>query len=152
MAYFNVNDKEHTDLLPAAVRVHPDLALVGADVATDVVEFFTKHMPATSGHYTGFYSGEAYNAGNSTYVFLRGYNPDSTVVTDSALVTALRRTIADVIAWRLGKRNEALHLASVTTQLGVGKQFKDDIIHPFPPGAWWYRLRRWDCRPVQYST
>lgn len=151
--YFDPSSTDSLNLLPKSTRVHDDLAVVAADAETDVIAQYTRRAPVSTEFVNVFYSGRGYYAGDGVWVALRNYLPDASQCTDASLVLALRRTIADVIAWRLGKRNEALHVESVS-QNGPGtfKKVRDEVVNAFPPGNWGYRLELWDIRTPVYST
>lgn len=152
-AYFDVNSTSSTDLLVKAVRTHDELATTAADAETDVVAHFSRRYPSSGTFSDAFYAGRGYYAGNGVWVSLLNYLPDAASCTDAGLVLALRRTIADVVTWRLGKRGEALHVESQSA-LGPGtyKRNRPDFVNPFPPGDWPYRLRNWDIRTPVYVT
>lgn len=154
-AYFVPTATECLSLLVSAVRSHQDLEVIAPDAEADVIAHYTRQgtVDLLAINTLDPYSiGRAYHLGDGVWVGLKNYTPDASSCTDAGLVLALRRTIADVINWRLAKRADAPHLQSVSTQAGTFKTPRRDAVDPFPPGDWPYRLKRWDLRPVSYAT
>jgi hypothetical protein len=151
-AYFVATNPDHTALLLAGIRAHPDLATIAAQVESDVVEYFTRRYPTANDYANEFYVGRGYALGNGVYVGLLGYDPDASKVTDTALVTNLRQTIADVLTWRLSKTDLNPALASASTAIGVSKQAREEARFAFPPGHWDWRLRRWNIVAPVYTV
>ncbi len=151
--FFDATSTADQALLTLTHRTHADLATVAEQAESDVIGQYVEFRPTTTDLYVNqFYQAQAYSLGDGYYVMLRGYNPDSSLVDDAALVKALKWTIADTINWRLAKYGESPLLESVSTQAGSAKTFKRDARSEFPPGDWDWRLKRWDARDVLYST
>lgn len=151
MAYFDAGNTAHLALIVTPLRSHPDLATVAASAEFDVIGQYTRKlpMPPVDPAYT---LSQGYDKGNGTWVALAGFNPTVASVTDADLVTALRYTIADVLAWRLSLTDFNPGVQSFSTAIGISKSLRTDANRKFPPGHWGYRLDAWDIRPAVVCT
>lgn len=149
--FFNATNTGDLSLIVTAFRSHPDLPVVATDAEIDVIGHYTRRFPGAQDFNNNYYSNGGFSLGNGVWVSLLGYNPDASQVTDTALVYALKMTIAKVIQWRLSKVGENEALQRVTTAIGVGKERVKEWHNQFPAGDWDYRLTRWDLRLPVYT-
>lgn len=160
--YFDPTDSTHLALLPVGMRQDSDLATIAAQVEADVIGFFTKQGPyinftnlerfLENGIVTTEVVGEDVTATGSPsnaivphlYVYLKGYKADANDANvDPNLKAALRRTIAEVIRWRMTQWKRELGVQ----QAGKGKDrtmFSPDAYDPFPQG--------WDRWLIQFRA
>jgi len=123
--YFDVTNPQHVALLPAEVREWSEVKDLAAAVEFDVIEKYTERERDTS--YTA--SGTAWNVpdplvigyrervevADGVHVYLRGYKVDASLASaDFAL--AMRRAIADVLAWRVRRSRTTLAVSSESGQ------------------------------------
>lgn len=169
-SYFDTtNDKT---LLPPAYRNHAELANVAVLAESDVIGYFTEDPPywlyTTQLGLQGFLdasSGTGEDVTNLSApasaivpqlrVYLRGYKVDASHANvDPNLKLALKRTIAEVIAWRLNQWTviEA-GMQSVSGQEGgvpKSKSFRPGAEEAFPPD-WTRRLYPYDSRKLPWG-
>lgn len=132
-------------------RAYADLANLAADVEKDVIEAFTVHSEDLS--YTAQAQawlstpvGEQVTAStNQLYVALRGYKADAAdAAVDADLKDALKRTVAEVIDWRIALRTREQAIAS-TGAAGVSRAYLAESRDLFPR-SWRRHLYRFDLR------
>jgi hypothetical protein len=144
-------DSTGTDklLLPPAARTNADLANVAARAEKDVINEYTGRAPyvmytARTGTSEG--SPELINASLGIYVYLRGYKVDAAdAAADAGLKDALKNEIADVIAWRIARRDVNTLTTSEADGSGKSQSIHPNAVGLFPPGfgRW---LRSYDLR------
>lgn len=147
--YFDSANAAHQALLPTPQQGASALSDVAELAEADVINHFTRRAPAVvygvavaSTHpaapfesvvVTG--TGEATLVGTDRYVYLRGYRQDaSDAEVDPDLKVALRRTIAEVIAWRLRQWGQNPLVQNEAAQPGASRTYRPELLHPFPPG------------------
>lgn len=136
------------NLLPPEQRGYADLANLAAEVEKDCIEQYT--VRADSGWYTApslvGQGGEPVGASTlQLYVMLKGYKVDSAHAdVDADLKDALKRTVADVITWRIERRLRGQALSGTSVQ-GVSRAYIEAASGLWPRG-WDRRLRRFDLR------
>ena len=152
MPYFDTTDDDHKAMLPPGIRDDGDLADVAADAEADVIDHFTEG-PEGNARPLRYVAGrdrteltDADGDGIGLYVYLMGYAADPASA-EQNLVAAMRRTIAEVIRWRMAQRKKAPLKASESGDAGTfsGFSFRGDSERPFPPNAF-RRLRKYDTR------
>ena len=150
--YFDSTAQADKNLLPPEFRAATDLANVAADAEKDVIEQY-----AARSHYSWYTARVNVNEGGAPelvntnlgiYVFLRGYKADAAHVdVDPDLKDALKRTVADVITWRLRQHNADPLVASQSSVDGKSTTWRDSAVYLFPRG-FDRRLRRFDLREL----
>lgn len=147
--YFDATAPADKALLPPEQQSYTDLAALAVDVEQDVINEYTARA-----HYW-FYTArlmaslegtpEPVNTALSLYVYLRGYKVNSAdVAVDVDLKNALKRTIAEMISWRISRRIRGETLASQSVQ-GVSRAYLAATAALWPKG-WDRRLRHFDLR------
>jgi hypothetical protein len=143
--YFDSTQATDKNLLPPEFRSAADLANVAADVEKDVIGHYTEHGRDTLFRASRDFSqpGEQVNENLSLWVRLRGYKADAAHAdVDPDLRDALKRTIADVITWRLRQHNADPLMASESSDQR-SKTWRDSAVYTFPR-SWDRRLRNFD--------
>src|SRR6266550_3020466 len=147
-------------MLPVAVRNHPDMVMLAGISEADIIDYYTETPSywwlATS--QLGFIQypwgwgglenpGVDISANQTTAVklrvYLKGFRPDVNNTTgtgstdplvDLSLASALRRTVAWVLAWRLHQwKNWEPGESSVSAEVGKSRTFKATAEDAFPP-------------------
>jgi len=183
-SYFEVTSEADKKLLPPGYRGHAELENVALIVEADVIGHYTTNPPYTLytaimgswlgesgsagfGIWSGYFGERGIGIDITTqglpsgadpaplHVYLRGYQVDANdAKTDPNLKTALKRTVADVIVWRLNHWTsiEPGVAVSTGTEGGVpkSKAFRPTAEDAFPPD-WDRNLERFDSRPVSWS-
>lgn len=153
--YFIVaNDKT---LLPPDIRTDPELANVAPLAEADVIGMFTEAPPylnytARAGQLAdGIVSQEVQGVdisasvtGPQLRVYLRGYAVDAAQA-DTNLAAAMKRTIAEVIRWRMNQWKREQGLSSSSDSVGKNRAYLENFQDAFPP-EWdrWLRPFRSD--------
>lgn len=146
--YYDASLQAHKDLLPPEQRAYADLANLATECEKDVIEQFTERArdsiytaPSLVGE-----GGEQVGATDmQRYVRLRGYKADSAHAdVDADLKDALKRTIADVLSWRIERRLRGQALSGTSVQ-GVSRAYIEAAAGLWPRG-WDRRLRTFDLR------
>jgi hypothetical protein len=156
--YFDVNEPTHLALLPAEIREWVEVRDMAAAVEFDVIEKYTDRERDTS--YTA--SGTAWNVpdplvigyrervevADGLYVYLKGYKADATEA-DAAFALAMRRAVADVLAWRVRRARATPAVQSESGQgSGAASKSYTNEWHSNWPRGWQRWLRRYDTREV----
>lgn len=141
MSYFDPSGD--TNLLPKAYRDHEDLPTLAPLVEDDVIRAYTGGVP-TIGSIP--YGGKRLD--DYRYVYLRGFEEDASLA-DAAFAKAMKRTIIEVLTWRLRIRDRDPSLKSESAQES-SRTFRDGSDTLFPR-AWRRWLEPYDVRPVYYS-
>lgn len=159
-SYFVATSTSDILLVMRSFRSHGDLETVAAEAESDVIGHYTRRWPHAY-PYTPFplgwdffgsgWAGRGFDLGDGAWVMLHNYVPDASSCTDASLVLALKRTIADVVTWRLAKYGTNYLLHKNQSAPGQRTDFRDDVREPFPPGEWEFRLKPWDLRDAIYS-
>lgn len=157
--YFDATKQEHLELLPKTLRSDEMLKEVAAQAEADVIGMFTEGAPYTN--YTDREAqlqdgivhtevvGEEITAVGlpsgavvpRLYVYLRGFKADASHANvDPNLKLALRRTIAEVIRWRLMQWKRELGIQASSDSIGKNRTYHEDVRSAFPPG--WDRWLR----------
>ena len=142
MPYFDTTEATHLVMLPEGIRADSDLANVAAEAEADVIAHFTEGREGNSDPVKYLMSRDRTEltdgSGNGIglYVYLMGYEADPADA-EQNLVAAMRRTIAQVIRWRIQQREKNALRASESGDAGTfsGFSFRGDAERPFPPGA-----------------
>lgn len=135
--YFNPNDSDDTDLLHPDVQGHSDLSRMAGIVEHEVIEQYAVYT-------TG---------GDLDEVLLLGYETDADDPdTGAKLKEALRRTIAEVISYRLRHQDKDPEVASYD-QGGRGTEYRNNGSKEYRwPPNWDRRLVPFDERAPAYHV
>lgn len=144
--YFTHTNEPDLALLPERYRGYSDLENIAAQVEADVISRFTDFNQATG------YTRRSYNpasteinADTGLAVFLSEYEADASAA-DVNFADAMRRTIADCIAWRIRWVNSNPLLAGESTsESGKSRTYRQQAFSMFPP-SWDWRLKSYDTR------
>jgi len=154
--YFQVTNAACLAMLPPDLRTSVDLAFLATEAEFDVLSFYTKpinrvtylNYPAPAQLPVALRLTSVFtDLGNGNGVFLLNYTIDPTQCTDPGLVTAIRRTVAEVIRWRYPqlKRDVQVKQRSAPSGTSVSGSTTWIDFDQLPPG--WNRwLRLWDTR------
>lgn len=151
--YFDAEDPAHIALLRENIRDVSELKDVAAAAEYDVIAAWSGTQfvgNTTYGTYT-FESTLIRTSPFPIYCYLRNFTTDpEDSQADPMLVDALRRTIAQVIEWRVSqwKKDPVLRLQYANA---TSLNYMDDANAMFPAN-WRRRLHMWDVRPEVYYT
>lgn len=133
-------------LLPPEQQNYSDLAALATDVEADVIQQFTVRVTDTWYTIPSLVAAGGVQVGAAAfglYVMLLGYTVDAATA-DADLKDALKRTVADVVSWRIERRMRGQALASSGVQ-GVSRAYIEASAGLWPRG-WDRRLRRFNLR------
>ena len=148
-SYFDHTKTDHLALLPPDIRKHGEIPTIAVLAEADVIGHHTDAPPYLN--YTARHAqlndgivpmetvGEDVSASANVQlaVYLRGYKADADHAdVDPNLKLALRRTIAEVIRWRLNQWVRDQALTSSSDGGGKSRSYADYMKDAFPP--------RWD--------
>lgn len=142
--------------MPSDIRDWPEVAEYAASVEFDVIEKYTERERDTS--YTA--SGTAWNVpdpvvisyrerveiSSGLYVYLRGYKTDASLAS-AEFALAMRRAIAEVLAWRVRRSRTTPAVSSETASGAASKSYTNEHHSNWPRG-WQRWLRRYDTREL----
>lgn len=145
--YFNPQTKADQELLPSAIRGDPELGRVAALAEADVIAYFTASPPyanytvretlAEDGVTDVEVKGEDVStsaSGPQLRVYLRGYKADADHAdVDPKFKIAMRRTVAEVIAWRIARERRELAVTSSSDGSGKSRSYAGNAQDQFPP-------------------
>lgn len=147
--YFDSTVQGDKNLLPPAARTNADLANVAARAEKDVINQYTDrahYIVYTARAGTSEGSPELINSALGIYVYLRGYKVDANdAAVNAGLKDALKNEIADVISWRIARRDVNTLTTSESDGSGKSQSMHPNAVGLFPPGfgRW---LRPYDLR------
>jgi hypothetical protein len=145
-SYFDWTADADKAFLPPEYRDASELQNVAAIAEADVIEFFTEYTGDTAYKVVSTVR-EQTDIADSDYmtVFLRGYEEDADDAdVDPGLKRAMKKTIAEVIRWRMDKWKESAGLESETDDRGTTRTMMTEFLRgAFPPG-WKRWLRPFD--------
>jgi hypothetical protein len=118
-------------LLPEQYRGAKELVEVSAEAEADIINRFTNTSP-------GAYATAEPLGGNILYryVHLDGFNDDASLAA-AALVSAMKRSIAELVAWKLLQRRKDASISSESGKEG-GVTYKPGADDTIP-----HRILRW---------
>jgi hypothetical protein len=142
--YFDPDQPDDLRLvMPRELRESVDVADIALSVEKEVIEQFQQRITTHEWNVRLDPVGYPANLERRIFVMLEGYHPDA----DQAygpLRDALKRTIADVVSWRIQmhRRDRAM---IVETQGDRNRSYRRDAGELFP-SQWEWRLRIFDLR------
>lgn len=146
-AYFDPTDPTHYALLPPQYQAGEALLRLAPVIEAEIIASYTVRARIRPPYYASDTVLVLDDAGY--YVALQYYTPDADDCTSAEFVTAMRRTVARVLTWRLDQEKLSPFDASVSGQSGLGssRSFRLDARDTLPP-HWQVFLRRYDMRPT----
>ena len=144
--YFTHNTEADLALLPERYRGYSDLENIAAQVEADVISRYTD-MNQPWGYTRRSYNPASteINSDTGLAVFLSEYAADASAA-DTNFADAMRRTIAEVIAWRIRWVNSnPLLEGESTSESGKSRTYRQQAFSAFPP-HWDWRLKPYDTR------
>lgn len=155
-AYFDP-ESEDLKLIPEGMRKGSNLALYATEAEADLLNHYTKRFEiprllaftdgivAVSGYQVMSLDGIFTDLGDGRGTYLRDYTVSAASCTNSALVTAMKRTIARVIVWRLTQDTRDLATTNESKVGSTSRTYRADHDAPFPRD-WDRDLRSFDTR------
>lgn len=151
-SYFDATAPADLQLLPQYMQSDSELAYIASQVEADVISMYTERAPyylytarqeyLRNGLVSTETVGEDISAQNAPTgaitpqlrVYLKGYKADaSDALVDPNLKTALKRTIAEVIRWRIVQWKREQGLMSSSDSEGTSRSYGPQSSDPFPP-------------------
>lgn len=152
--YFDPTNPADVALVNPLFQNDPLLSQAATMVTQEILDAFTQEVHGIirmSSFSLGSNISNAFRIGDRLYVALRGYSTNANdAATDPQFLLAYKRTIADMIPWRIRQWRRDPMIQSETSQTGPATTYRGQASWTYPRGVM-RRMFPFDLRSPQWS-